>query len=622
MIVIDNDRVVVFNSLELKNVLEEDNSYSYIYFGDDITLESAIYLNKENVIICGTYNGIRYTFTGMNSDAIYDTINANVSNKEITIKNINIVYTNTYGVVNVPADSSYSHVVITYDDVVFNGTELSFNPFGTTRIIDCNITIEDTNNILSQEVCESNRVIIGGNTTIASSSVNNSLFNFRNDIIGPSLVFLCNSNVKISSDTKDFMSGTIKLNFTILHDTTVYLVTGNGFASNTIYGANNVLIDERATFTFIENSHKRIPMWTIYGSLIMKEGSNLEVINSYDNTPTDNYNIHFKGSSCKIDLDNPNSLVIYTKNANILYTKEPLNFAIKCSRINMWSNSSVLSLAGGIDNLPDYFWYKEDGFLEISGVFTSTSTTISSHNLTSEELNVLSSLDDFSFQSRKQFSLGNIFMNVHSISSNSLSISGHTDSVGDVLIEYDGNSFLTSTDSDGLFRYDLSSSLVDGEEISITYNIPGSFLYGTRRVTVPYDGELSLLKATSVFSFLLTPISYNPVILPKDRNLVTKVVDSRVSSSNWKLYAFLKGEMTSLNGYVLDGALIFKKFNDEIVVLNENPVLVYTGTANGGDALVSEVTWSYEKGPLLSLSSNYLEANEEYFACVVFDLKE
>ena len=69
----------------------------------------------------------------------------------------------------------------------------------------------------------------------------------------------------------------------------------------------------------------------------MKENSKLQIINSYSNTPpSDNYNIHFKGTDCKINLDNHKSLTIYTKNSNVIYTDNPLTFNIKCSRINMW----------------------------------------------------------------------------------------------------------------------------------------------------------------------------------------------------------------------------------------------------------------------------------------------
>ena len=75
------------------------------------------------------------------------------------------------------------------------------------------------------------------------------MFSFRSDSVSPSIVFLCKSDVIISTDTRELMMGTNKLNFTILHDTKVHLTTGNGFASLADFGANNVLIDERLVQT-------------------------------------------------------------------------------------------------------------------------------------------------------------------------------------------------------------------------------------------------------------------------------------------------------------------------------------------------------------------------------------
>ena len=49
---------------------------------------------------------------------------------------------------------------------------------------------------------------------------------------------LCKSNIRLISDTKDFMNGTKRLNLTILHDMNVDLFTGNGFATYTIHGTN------------------------------------------------------------------------------------------------------------------------------------------------------------------------------------------------------------------------------------------------------------------------------------------------------------------------------------------------------------------------------------------------
>ena len=358
---INNKTVCVSTSNELKDILENDNGYEYIYLENDITLESGITINsnKNRVTINGTYLGTIHALTGMNSTESTDTITCSSSTKEIKITNIKIIYTNPNGVVCIRDD--YTDIITIYDNIIFNGTQLALNSYGVVKINDSTITIESTNGIESQEVCEAERIIISGKTNISSSSPNSSLFYFKADS-NPYIIFSCKSDIIISISTNEFMSGTNKLNFTILHDTSVHLTTGNGFSSRPSNGANNVLIDERASFTFIEKSHQRIPMWAIFGSLTMKKDSTLQVINSYNNTPSDNFNIHFKGTDCNLTLDNPKNLTIYTKNSNVIYTDNVLNFNITCSRINMWQNSTELSMAGDINNLPDYSWYKENAY--------------------------------------------------------------------------------------------------------------------------------------------------------------------------------------------------------------------------------------------------------------------
>lgn len=48
----------------------------------------------------------------------------------------------------------------------------------------------------------------------------------------------------------------------------------------------------------LKKKHRTIPMWGIFGTLTGKEDSELQLINLYNNTPSDNYNIHFKGTDC------------------------------------------------------------------------------------------------------------------------------------------------------------------------------------------------------------------------------------------------------------------------------------------------------------------------------------
>lgn len=620
---INNKRVTVATFDEFKTVLEDDNGYEYVYLENDINLESGITINpnKNKITIDGMYLNVMHTLTGMNSQESSDTIVSNSFTKEVLLKNMKIVNVNVYGIVCVPEDDSYDEVVTIYDNVTFNGTKLSFNPYGTVKISDCVINIADTDGVKSQAVCDANRVIIGGKTNISSSSSEYSLFSFKSNSVNPSVIFLCKSDVILSTDEREFMRGTYRLNFTILHDTSVHLTTANGFSPSTVQGVNNVLIDERASFIFIEKSHQRIPMWAIFGSLTLKEGSSLQVINSYANTPSDNYNIHFKGTNCKMVLDNPKSFVIYTKNANVIYTDNPLSFNIRCSRINMWQNSVEVSAAGDINNLPDYSWYKENDLLKMEGTITSSLTSITSYNITASEMKILPDIGNFTFQNRKQFSIGNAFMNVHPINSIKSTISGHTSGFADVLIKYDGNTEIVNADDDGLFEYNLPSSLVDGTKVELVSNVAGSFIYGTRTVTTPFDGELSLLDADSAISFSLVPMNDKP-IFPKLNDLMVKIVDSRINSSDWKLYAYVDGFLTSSNGFVLEDALVFKKFDDEVIVLTTTPSIVFTGSDNGSVVSFKNLNWSKEKGPLLDLTSEALEANEEYFANIYFDIEE
>ena len=64
MIIINQNTVVVFTSSELKEALENDNGYTYIYLGSDITLSSGIAISnkKSEVIIDGTYNNVIYNY--------------------------------------------------------------------------------------------------------------------------------------------------------------------------------------------------------------------------------------------------------------------------------------------------------------------------------------------------------------------------------------------------------------------------------------------------------------------------------------------------------------------------------------------------------------------------------
>ena len=87
--IIDSNTVVVTTSDELKQVISEDNNYDYIYLGNDITATSGFVINgnKSKVIIDGTYNNTKYTYTN-NLSLEADVIKVSTTNKRIILKNM------------------------------------------------------------------------------------------------------------------------------------------------------------------------------------------------------------------------------------------------------------------------------------------------------------------------------------------------------------------------------------------------------------------------------------------------------------------------------------------------------------------------------------------------------
>ena len=603
---------------ELKQVISEDNNYDYIYLGNDIIATEGFIINsnKSKLTIDGTYNDKKYTYTN-NLSLEENVIKASTTNKKIVLKNMNIVCSNGYGVIYVVSHPNYSNVLVEYNNVNFSGIELSQNYYGTTKIVDSIIEIKDVNNVPAQRACNSNRILIDGNTTISNTSTTNTIF-FFNDVI-PSLVkIMPNSRVNISTP-KEFMNGTNRLDLTIGHGAEFLLTTGNGFSKTTTHGARNVLVEEMSDFTFIENSHQRVPMWSVFGDFIVKEGASVSILNTYMTTPTDNYNIYFKGTNQRFILDNPRNVNIYTKNANIVYTNNPVNFIFKFTRINMWIYALDYTSACTLDDTPAFYWYKENNLAKIVGVLNKDNTTITSHNFTDTELNSLSDINSFSFQDRKILTLGLLKVNVHPITNSTNTISGHTVPYANVKIEFDNESLVVSADENGLFEASINSTISDNTRVKIISCLNKSFT--ERNVTTPFNGELTLLKATENIPFSMSSSSTKPIILPKKNKTVVTVVDSRINSTNWKLYINYTNPMMEVSGKVLIDSLIFKKFNNEEIDLKTNKKLIFESSDSGGNVNVSNVTFSIDKGLFLKPSKDLLEG-EDYSTKIIWSVEE
>ena len=146
MINIDDNTVAVETSAELKNVLEASNNITKIYLANDITLEKGITIlgTKSQVTIDGLYptdgTGIIHTYTDMNSANSADTIGIRTeSSIHVTVQNLNVIGKNYYGLIYVSEGSSHKDVVITYNNITYNGPQITYHPSGLSIYQDLNI---------------------------------------------------------------------------------------------------------------------------------------------------------------------------------------------------------------------------------------------------------------------------------------------------------------------------------------------------------------------------------------------------------------------------------------------------------------------------------------------------
>lgn len=89
---------------------------------------------------------------------------------------MNTTGNNYYGIIYVPESDSYKDIITEYNNITYNGTQISFHSTVLTRLINSNISINNTSLTNGGEVAECNKIEIGGNITITHNSKGNSAF--------------------------------------------------------------------------------------------------------------------------------------------------------------------------------------------------------------------------------------------------------------------------------------------------------------------------------------------------------------------------------------------------------------------------------------------------------------
>lgn len=403
MITINNSTVAVESSTELKNILENDNSISLIYLAKDITLTQGIDIlgSKKNITIDGLYprdgSGTIHTYTDMNSSNSSDTLGVRTSsNINITIQNMNVIGRNYYGIIYVSETSDHQNVIVTYKNLTYSGPQITYHPSGKSIYINVNITIVDSTACVANEVAETHQLQIGGTNIIKHNSSGDSTFWFRGFSNNSYLELLENCNLSIST-TKDIVYTSYYLKVIINKNANFNINTKYGFFRDSSHQASSIFIDENSSLSIIQQQRfGGYPTITCRDSFTINNNAILYIQANFDNAgPL----LRFSTSST-FNINNPKSIILYSKTSSCLSIDSNSVFNISCKKLDYWLISPSLISTGIIPNNPIYSWYKkrEGDLLSIKCNVTSSKTTITSNNLTPNEISTLPNLNLLQFQ--------------------------------------------------------------------------------------------------------------------------------------------------------------------------------------------------------------------------------
>lgn len=620
MLILDDYTVVVYNHSDLSSAVGTGNTYNYIYLGQNITLQGGITIaaSKTSLIIDGEYQGIRYTFTDINSSYSTDTLSIrSISSIRLTFTNITLIGRNYYGIpyvddvlVNNP------NVVITYENVTYSGPQMTYHPNGTVHYSNCDITIRQTGSSISEEVAEANQVQLGGRVRISheSTSVTSAVFWFRGNTATASLTVLQDADVEITSVNNYFMYsldvfGTpLFVRYVIQSGASFTLNTNRGISYTNVHRVSSFLLDTNASFRYIQRSaNGNYASLYINDSLTVQQGSELYMQSSFAGAQP---LINFVVNSSQMNINNPKSFVLYNSVSAVISIQSAIStsFNITSGQINYWNPATSLTAgAGSLSDIPDYKWAKSDwSAFNVRGIITPTNTTVNSSDVPEEQLG--NRFEYLQFQTARVLSIGDLRIIENLVADHGEPITGWTSPNAIIKIDYSITGISHSLDgvaeSDGTFSVSTSGEdpayVPPGTEVTIWANTP--FLIARISTTSIADGEL-VLESVPQYIRSSTPIlsvgtdTFFQRFSPEDYSIV--VLDSRVDSTAWELLASIASDPQTSDGHTLPNSLVYRKNNGDVMSLANEPVAVYEGVSSGGVEMRTTISWAIDEGILI-----------------------
>ncbi len=645
IIEIDATSVSVSNFAELKIVLENYSTYAYVitvYLAADIELEGGISINPQRTTI--TIDGRNpddatgetiHTITDHNSlDARY-TIGVRSlppAGMEVTYTHINWIGKNYYGILFV--GNTTRNVVAIFDHITYTGPQMVFHIYNVTRLTDCTLTSAGGAVGYPQEtIGEVGHLEIGGKTKITQTSQNYPIMYFRisDDY---SLTILPNADVTMELGAWMLqLEGVISLPFRVKKDAKLHITSRQSLSRESDAQFSSVTIEEGASLIVRQKEDDNRSALYMYGEFLVEKNAVVDMqMLAHSQSPLVYF--HATGEQ-KLTLNSPKSFILRSAYGSVtkVIDAAPLtsvDISISSQQVNFWDIPSSDDIAGKMNDTPLYSWRKSDNSeLELRGSFRSGLTTLTD-NLTDEERQNLAPIEHLQLTGAGTLSAGRIPLEMEPVIDNGEPVSGKTAPKALVKVEFttDEETYSQTQNAleDGSFSFDTAFPIPVGTQVEVTVNTP--FLIYKEILEAVDIGELYLMDPPATLEFAFPSIAHNPNLYGRaDPNWKLEVVDSRVRSTPWVLYAASDGDLTSYDSQgnvrqTLPGALVYVDSEAVLHTIGETPVVIWNGAAkDGSDPLITTVTWSADKGMLMTTSTNPFWAGDRYTTNIYWTLE-
>lgn len=620
MTALDASSVLVTDYASMKKALEEDNGYTRVYLGADITASAAgitIHPSKFDVIIDGANpDGGVYTFTQYNASGEGYTIRpASAAVSLITLRNLNVVGYNQFGVIYIPP--GYTDIVdLVHDGVTYHGPQAVHHRSGLTHLINSRYTIT------SGELAETRYLELGGQVEITSPTSSNSIF----------WLTAADSFFTLLPQAQVTVTDGYYLLFTDGYQPKVLLSQGASLSLSprrfglTYAGQSvrSIVLEQDSALHLDLNTPESYAALRVSELFQMAPGSHTSVVR----TGTAGIALRLTQAGARVVFDHPDRVFLYSSAGVPLRFTGAGTLSVTTSALNLWRDTTW-PLPQGLAMPPTYVWNKaEAGLLTFTGAYNEATLRTLTHNLEPDDpVTDPLTASTFQLERAKLLAFGETVLSLDPPSAGALSVQGWAGGDAYISVSYPGadgaqKTAVAQAGRDGRYQLTLDEPLAWTGTVSALALHRDLAMRQTEEAQPPANGGLSLSAVPQTLAFGSHPLSeLDGRIWFPDALTSLSVSDQRPEVGAWRLAVTLDEPLTAEIGgqsHAVPGALVFVDTDDAVHVLDETPLTIYTHTPSATRDIT--LYWPVNTGVGLRLVPGSVYSGADYSATLTWTL--